>query len=112
MVFDEWILCQCICSSIRLQIPPATAWGVGAGAVFSDPALSAGSYGGRAALHLYGLTAVTLQFELMWAGPLHQVGMPRTVDEASVLCRRVGLLHSAGEGLSCCDGQEGCLHGG
>ena len=51
MAFHELILCWYICGSIRSQIPPATArsW---AGAVFSDPALSAGSYASRAALYL------------------------------------------------------------
>ena len=66
MVFDDVILCRRICDSIRSQLLPATA--AGAGAVFSDPALSAGSCAGRVTLHLPGLATTTLQVVLTWQG--------------------------------------------
>ena len=53
MVFDELILCLCICGSIRSQIPPALlGWNR---SFVSDAAPSAGSCVVRAALCLGGL---------------------------------------------------------
>lgn len=70
MVFDQVILCQHICGSIRSQIPLATTGGQAEG-VFSDPTPSAGSCASRAALHSLGLVTATLYVALTWAGPLH-----------------------------------------
>ena len=82
MVFDELILFQCICGSIRLQIPPVTSWW-GAGAVFSDPTPSSGSCASRATLRLSGLATAALQVALFWVRPLCWMGRLHTISRAS-----------------------------
>ena len=73
MVFDELILCWCICGSIRWQISPAMAEGW-AGSLFSAPTLSTGSCVSWAAPCLHGLPAAAQWVALRVAGPLYSVG--------------------------------------
>ena len=97
IVFDELILCQRIGSSIRSQIPLATAGREQE--LFSYPTSPAGSRVGRATLRLPELATATLQVALMWTRLLHCMGMSGTIGRTSVLSKGLAeLLPSRGEG--------------
>lgn len=59
--------------------------------MFYDPALSASSFAGRAALCLGGLVTAALQVALTWAETLCWAGRLCTIGKASVLSKQITL---------------------